>query len=53
MYGLVLNGWNGTLSSNDWWTGNFLTLKYQGVETMIDPSLLRPGYNLLATLQPV
>lgn len=38
-YGLELSGYNGTLGSNDWWTGNFLTLKYHGVETMQDPSL--------------
>lgn len=39
-YGLALTGMGGTLGSNGWWTGNFLTVQYHGVDTTIDPGLL-------------
>jgi hypothetical protein len=39
-YGLVLTGMGGTKGSNGWWTGNFLTLQYHGVDTTINPTLL-------------
>ena len=38
--GLGLNGLNGTLGFNDWWTGNFLSVQYSGFDTQIDPVLL-------------
>jgi hypothetical protein len=40
IYGLELNAWNGTLTPQGWWEGNFLSLKYSGFDTEIDPSLL-------------
>jgi hypothetical protein len=39
-YGLTLTGMGGTLGSNGWWTGNFLTIQYQGVDTEINRTLL-------------
>lgn len=39
-YGLTLTGRNATLGSNGWWTGPFLVIQYQGVDTQIDPVLL-------------
>ena len=38
--GLAFTGMGGTKGSNGWWTGNFLTLQYHGVDTTINPTLL-------------